>query len=84
MTARSRITLLDSTLRDGAQGEGISFSVADKLVQANTTDALGVNYIEAGNPRSHPKAAEIFKPPRTLLLGNSRLLSLGATKRSDV
>ena len=45
-----KIEILDSTLRDGAQGEGISFSVQDKLHICRELDELGVTYIEAGNP----------------------------------
>ena len=52
------IAIFDSTLRDGAQGEGISFSVADKLKIVETLDGLGVAYIEAGNPGSNPKDLE--------------------------
>jgi 2-isopropylmalate synthase len=51
----SRIAVLDSTLRDGAQGEGISFSVTDKLNIVRALDDLGVDLIEAGNPGSNPK-----------------------------
>lgn len=56
-----KLTILDSTLRDGAQGEGISFSVRDKLAVCRALDELGVDYIEAGNPSSNPKDAEFFK-----------------------
>ncbi|MDP3178027.1 MAG: citramalate synthase, partial [Spirochaetaceae bacterium] len=51
----SRIAVLDSTLRDGAQGEGISFSSSDKLAIVRALDELGVDLIEAGNPGSNPK-----------------------------
>ncbi|MBR2363063.1 MAG: citramalate synthase, partial [Spirochaetaceae bacterium] len=54
-TESKRITILDSTLRDGAQGEGISFSVQDKIHIVKALDELGVAYIEAGNPGSNPK-----------------------------
>ena len=55
-----RPEILDSTLRDGAQGESISFSVSDKLRIAECLDRFGVDYIEAGNPFSNPKDAEFF------------------------
>jgi 2-isopropylmalate synthase len=84
MATRTRITLLDSTLRDGAQGEGISFSVADKLGIVEALDELGVDYIEAGNPGSNPKDAEFFKLARNLKLANSRVVAFGSTKRRDV
>ena len=48
------IELFDSTLRDGAQGEGISYSVRDKLRILQTLDEFGIDYIEAGNPGSNP------------------------------
>ena len=50
-----KIHILDSSLRDGAQGEGISFSVQDKIHVVKALDELGVTYIEAGNPGSNPK-----------------------------
>ena len=56
-----KITILDSTLRDGAQGEGISFSVQDKIHIVKALDELGVAYIEAGNPGSNPKDLEFFQ-----------------------
>ena len=49
------IEIFDSTLRDGSQGEGISFSVQDKLNIVRTLDDFGVRYIEAGNPGSEPR-----------------------------
>ena len=54
------ITILDSTLRDGAQGEGISFSVEDKIGIVRALDELGIAYLEAGNPASNPKELEFF------------------------
>ena len=62
MAAKAKkITILDSTLRDGAQGEGISFSVQDKIHIVKALDELGVAYIEAGNPGSNPKDLEFFQ-----------------------
>ena len=51
----TRIATLDSTLRDGAQGAGVAFSVEDKLAIVRALDSFGVDYIEAGNPASNPK-----------------------------
>ena len=48
------VEILDSTLRDGAQGEGISFSVQDKIHICKALDELGISFIEAGNPGSNP------------------------------
>ena len=56
-----RISILDSTLRDGAQGKGISFSVEDKLQIVQLLDKLGVEVIEAGNPGSNPKELAFFQ-----------------------
>ena len=60
-----KIKIFDSTLRDGAQGEGVSFSVEDKLAVVQYLDNLGVDYIEGGNPASNPKDCEFFKRPRS-------------------
>ncbi|MCX7773400.1 MAG: citramalate synthase [Clostridia bacterium] len=77
------IDIFDSTLRDGAQAEGISFSVADKLKIVKTLDELGVAYIEAGNPGSNPKDIEFFEKVQSLELKNARLTSFGSTRRRN-
>lgn len=76
-----KIFILDSTLRDGAQGEGISFSVEDKLGVVQKLDKLGIDYIEAGNPASNPKDMEFFERVKRLELKNSKLVAFGATCR---
>ena len=55
------IEIFDSTLRDGAQGQGISFSLEDKTKIVKILDEMGIDYIEAGNPGSNPKDMEFFK-----------------------
>ena len=50
-----KIEIFDSTLRDGAQSENVSYSVEDKLNIVRALDAIGIDYIEAGNPYSNPK-----------------------------
>ena len=55
------VEIYDSTLRDGAQSEGISFSVSDKKKIISLLDDFGVNYIEAGNPFSNPKDLKLFE-----------------------
>lgn len=55
-----KLEIFDTTLRDGAQAEGISFSVSDKLKIASALDNFGVHYIEGGNPGSNPKDMEFF------------------------
>lgn len=81
---QTKIEILDSTLRDGAQGEGISYSVADKLAIARELDALGIDYIECGNPASNPKDREFFELAAGLELANARLVAFGATRRKGV
>ncbi len=77
------IEILDSTLRDGAQGEGISYSVQDKIHIVQALDELGVKYIEAGNPGSNPKDMEFFQRAKDLHLAHSKLVAFGSTRRKD-
>lgn len=79
-----KLTILDSTLRDGAQGESISFSVRDKIAVCRTLDELGVDYIEAGNPASNPKDAEFFREVKNLEFKNAKLTAFGSTRRRGV
>jgi len=79
-----RMTILDSTLRDGAQGESVSFSVSDKLNIARSLDDFGVDYIEAGNPGSNPKDLEFFEKAASLRLLSARLCAFGSTRRKGV
>ncbi|MDR3050718.1 MAG: citramalate synthase [Oscillospiraceae bacterium] len=80
-----KITVLDTTLRDGAQAEGISFSLEDKLSIISALDALGVDLIEAGNPAANPKDAALFArlrdgaPPK-----RARIVAFGATRRAGM
>jgi 2-isopropylmalate synthase len=78
----ARVEIYDTTLRDGAQLEGISLTVDDKLRIAEQLDFLGVDYIEAGWPGSNPKDDEMFRRARTELdLPTSRLVAFGSTRR---
>ena len=77
----SEIQIYDTVLRDGAQREGISFSVVDKLHIAQKLDELGVHYIEGGWPGSNPKDVEFFNKARNLSLSNSTLVAFGSTRR---
>lgn len=77
------IDIFDSTLRDGAQGEGISFTTLDKLAIVKKLDKLGVTYIEAGNPFSNPKDMEFFDLASKLSLKHSKLVAFGATRRKN-
>lgn len=76
-----KIFILDSTLRDGAQAGGISFSVQDKFRIAGILDGLGVSYIEAGNPGSNPKDTQLFELLRGSPLKNAKLTAFGSTRR---
>ncbi len=78
----SRVEIYDTTLRDGAQLEGISLTVDDKLRIAEQLDWLGVDYIEAGWPGSNPKDDEFFRrAPKELNLTTSMLVAFGMTRR---
>ncbi|MFA9380166.1 MAG: citramalate synthase, partial [Acetanaerobacterium sp.] len=79
-----QLEILDTTLRDGAQSEGISFSVSDKLAIVKVLDQFGVAYIEAGNPVSNPKDMEFFAKARELTLTNAKLCAFGSTRRKHV
>ncbi len=76
-----RVYLYDSTLRDGMQAEGISFSVEDKIKIAKKLDALGIDYIEAGNPGSNPKDLEFFSRIGDIKLENAKICAFGSTHR---
>jgi len=77
-----RIAILDTTLRDGAQREGISFSVTDKLRIARRLDELGVAYIEGGWPGSNPKDEAFFEQVQRLNLQNARIAAFASTRRA--
>ncbi len=79
-----KVDIFDSTLRDGAQAEGISFSVEDKLKVVKALDELGVAYIEAGNPGSNPKDIEFFDRMRSVTLKTAKLTAFGSTRRRDI
>ena len=78
-----KVQLYDTTLRDGAQEEGISFSVEDKLKLCQKLDELGIDFIEGGWPGSNPKDTEFFAQARNLRLTHSTLVAFGSTRRSD-
>jgi len=75
------IQIYDTTLRDGAQGEGISFSLEDKLLIARRLDQLGFDFIEGGYPLSNPKDAEFFQRLAKSPLTHARLCAFGMTRR---
>ena len=77
-----KLELYDTTLRDGAQMEGMSLSVEDKLKIARKLDDLGVHYVEGGWPGSNPKDAEFFVRAQSLNLQHARLAAFGSTRRA--
>src|SRR3954464_1206200 len=76
------VKIYDTTLRDGTQGEGISFSVTDKLLIAQKLDHFGVDYIEGGFPGSNPRDITFFQEAKKLKLNHARLAAFGATRRA--
>lgn len=79
-----RIFLYDTTLRDGAQREDISFSVEDKLTIARRLADFGVAYIEGGWPGSNPKDAEFFHRAKRMQWGSARIAAFGSTRHKGV
>lgn len=75
----NKIEIYDTTLRDGAQGAGISFSCADKLRIAERLDLFGVQYIELGWPGSNPKDIEVFSAVKNMHFKNSQIVAFGRT-----
>lgn len=81
-TNTQKVELYDTTLRDGAQGEGISFSLEDKIRIVQKLDDLGIHYIEGGWPGSNPKDAQFFKKVQKIVLRNSQITAFGSTRRA--
>ncbi|MBW3622120.1 MAG: citramalate synthase [Armatimonadetes bacterium] len=82
MNSNPQVQIYDTTLRDGSQGEGVSFSVQDKLKVARLLDELGVQYIEGGWPGSNPKDIDFFNHARDMEFKNSKLAAFGSTRRA--
>jgi 2-isopropylmalate synthase len=80
----ARVYVYDTTLRDGSQGEGINFSLQDKLAITRRLDDLGVDFIEGGYPLSNPKDFEYFQKVRQLRLRHARVAAFGMTRRKGV
>lgn len=79
-----KVSIFDSTLRDGAQAENITFTVEDKLNIVKSLDKLGIDYIEAGNPGSNPKDLEFFSRVKGLSLNHAKLVAFGSTRRRGI
>ena len=78
---QNKIEIYDTTLRDGAQAEGIAFSVTDKLKIIKLLDELGIDYIEAGWPGANPKDIEVFKKIKNIKLEHAKITAFGCTRK---
>jgi 2-isopropylmalate synthase len=78
-----KIELYDTTLRDGMQAEGVSFSLEDKLAIAQCLDKLGLDYIEGGYAASNPKEMQFFNEVKKFGLKNSKIVAFGSTRRAS-
>lgn len=83
MMPRMKVKIYDTTLRDGIQAEGVSFSLLNKVEIAQELDKLGLDYIEGGWPGSNPKDMEFFKKIRKLSFRTSKIAAFGSTRRRD-
>ena len=81
-SGRERVEIYDTTLRDGAQSEGISYSVEDKLKVLRVLDRLGIDFIEGGWPGANPKDVEFFLRAKDERLERARLVAFGSTRRA--
>lgn len=77
----TRVAIYDTTLRDGSQGEGINFSLQDKLLLTQKLDDIGVDYVEGGYPLSNPKDFEYFQAVQSLSLKHTKVCAFGMTRR---
>lgn len=80
----TRIAIYDTTLRDGSQGEGVNFSLQDKLLLTRRLDDIGVDYIEGGYPLSNPKDSEYFRAVREIPLQTAKVVAFGMTRRKGI
>jgi 2-isopropylmalate synthase len=81
---KSPVTILDTTLRDGTQAEGVTFSLEDKVGIARKLDDLGIHYVEGGYPYSNPKDASFFREVRKRPLRQAHLVAFGMTRRKGL
>ncbi|MDH5641707.1 MAG: citramalate synthase, partial [Nitrospira sp.] len=80
---RSILEIYDTTLRDGAQAEDVSFSAEDKVRVAQKLDELGVHYIEGGWPGANPKDIEFFRMIKTIPLKHATVVAFGSTRKAS-
>ena len=81
---KNKVIAYDSTLRDGAQAQGVSFTVEDKLKVIQKLDDLGIGYIEAGNPGSNPKDLAFFERVADLKLKHAKIIAFGSTRKIGI
>ncbi|MBH53838.1 MAG: citramalate synthase [Opitutaceae bacterium] len=78
------ILIYDTTLRDGTQGEGISFSATDKILITRKLDQFGIDYIEGGWPGSNPRDMAFFEEVKSVELSHAKVVAFGSTRRSNM
>lgn len=79
-----KLAIYDSTLRDGAQGKNISYTILDKIKIVKKLDEMGIDFIEAGNPGSNPKEMEFFKGLRPDMFRHAKIVAFGSTCRVGI
>ena len=84
MEGRRHVTIYDTTLRDGTQGEGISFSARDKVLLAKKMDSFGIDYIEGGWPGSNPRDMEFFDLIKDESFQHAKISAFGSTRRANI
>lgn len=77
------VKIFDTTLRDGSQGEGVTFSSNDKIKVAKALDDFGIHYIEGGWPGSNPKDIDFFKKIKSVNLKTAKIVAFGSTRRAQ-
>ena len=84
MENSNHISIYDTTLRDGAQAEGVTFSPTSKIQIAKTLDSFGVDYIEGGFAASNPRDMAFFNEIKNIKLKNAKIAAFGSTRRANV
>jgi len=84
VSARRKVALFDTTLRDGSQREGLSLSAKDKISIATKLDQLGIDYVEGGWPGANPKDDEFFQQMREVKLRHAKLVAFSSTRRKGI
>ena len=84
MNKKQHVLIYDTTLRDGTQGEGISFSVSSKLRLTEKLDQFGIDYIEGGWPGSNPRDMAYFEKAKNLQLNHAKVAAFGSTRRAKI